>query len=228
LQVVVTVAKADAVLQGHAQIVTYRLDAAPFIKPTVDELSVHIAAIQTVQLALTEHESVLVQALRLVQILAALRDIHDLIQRLALIIGQRADGHAVLHGLAPTGGFAVQIACIPVGKTPALDHLQAAVGGVPRFQRALHAVALHGVAHTLCQLRLHGQVYQHLVPAEHITASTAYCAVKAVVQQWLGHAQVASGAQKQLVAVGVRLAQRFHRALGDQHLARGQQSAVDI
>lgn len=35
LQVVVTVTKADAVLQGHAQIVTYRLDAAPFIKPMI-------------------------------------------------------------------------------------------------------------------------------------------------------------------------------------------------
>ena len=228
MQVVVTVAKADAVLQGHAQIVTYRLDAAPFIKPTVDELSVHIAAIQTVQLALAEHESVLIQPLGFVQVLAVLRDIHDLIQRLALIIGQRADGHAVLHGLAPTGGFAVQITCIPVGEAPALYHLQAAVGGIPRFQRALHAVALHGAAHALCQLRLHGQIYQHLIPAEHIAAGAAHCAVKAVVQQRLGHAQVAPGAQKQLVAVGVCLAQRPDRALGDQHLARGQQSAVDI
>jgi len=74
----------------------------------------------------------------------------------------------------------------------------------------------------------HRQVYQHLIPAEHITAGAAYRAVKAVVQQRLGHAQVAPGAQKQLVAVGVRLVQRLHRALGNQHLARGQQSAIDI
>ena len=115
-----------------------------------------------------------------------------------------------------------------MGEAPALDHLQAAVGGVPRFQRALYTVALHGAAHTLCQLRLHRQVYQHLVPAKYITAGTAYRAIKAVVQQRLGHAQVAPGAQKQFMAVGTRLAQRFHRALGDQHLARGQQSAIDI
>ena len=228
MQVIVAVAKADAVLQGHVQIVADCLDAAPLIKFAVDELAIHIAAVQTVQLALAEHESVLIQLLCFVQVLAVLCDIHDLIQRLALVIGQRADGHTVLHGLAPTGGFAVQIACIPVGKAPALDHLQAAVGGIPRFQRALHAVALHGAAHVLCQLRLHRQVYQHLIPAEHIAAGAAYRAVKAVVQQRLGHAQIAPGAQKQLVAVGVRLVQRLHRALGDQHLARGQQSAIDI
>ena len=120
------------------------------------------------------------------------------------------------------------MACSPVGEAPALDHLQAAVGGIPRFQRALHAVALHGAAHALCQLRLHGQVYQHLVSAEYIAAGTAHCAVKAVVQQRLGHAQIAPGAQKQLMTVGVRLAQCLHRALGDQHLARGQQRTIDI
>ena len=228
MQVVVAVAKADAVLQGHAQIIADGLDAASLIKPAVDEFAVHIAAVQTIQLALAEHEPVLIQPLRFVQVIAVLRDIHDLIQRLALVISQRADGHAVLHSFAPAGGFAIQGACIPVGEAPALDHLQAAVGGIPRFQRALHAVALHGAAHILCQLRFHGQVYQHLVPAEHIAAGAAHCAVKAVVQQRLGHTQVAPGAQKQLVAVGVCLAQRLDRALGDQHLARGQQSAVDI
>ena len=205
------------------------LDAGALIKLAVDEFAVYEAAGQLVQLALTEDELVFIQLLCFVQIALVVGDKHDLVQRLAPVFAQRDNGHALFHSLAPALGFAVQCFSLLVGKAPALDHLAAAKGGVPGFQRAFHAMAFQCRTHALGLLRLHGEIHQHLAVAEHIAACAAHRARKAVVpEQRFGHTVVAACAEKQFVAVGLCLFQRAQGAFRHQHIARRQKGAVDI
>ena len=159
-----------------------------------------------------------------------LSNVHDLVDRLAVVPAQRGQAHAVLHGLAPAGCLAVQRLVRRVGgKLPACGHLRPGKGLVTGLQRVVHAVLLQHGAQAAALFRLHGQVHQHLPVAEHIAARAADGTVKtAVLQQRRGHAQVASGAQKQLVPVGPGRPQRLQGAVRDEHIPRRQQGAVNV
>ena len=210
--------------------VTDCLDAGALIKFAVDELTIHKAICQAVQLAFAEHELVGIELLCLGKVALVVGNEHDLIQRFSFVIGKRQDGHALFHGFAPAFRFAVQ-RCIVlfVDKFPPLSHLASAKGGIPGFQRALHAIAFQRRAHAFSLLRFHGDIHQSLAIAQHIAAGAAHCARKAVVpQQRFGHAVVAAGAQKQFVSVCSGAIQCSQSAFRDEHITRRQQRAVNI
>ena len=88
-----------------------------------------------------------------------------------MILLDGADGHAELHHFAPALGLTVDLARRfgeEVGEP--LDHLDAAVGLVPHFQRTFGPGAFQRGSQAADLFRLHGDIHQDLPIAAHIAA----------------------------------------------------------
>ena len=204
-------------------------DAAALVEFAVDELSVHDAAALVAKAGFAEDELVFVLPLHLRQAGFVGRNENDLVDRLAVVFLDGADGHPELHHLPPALGLAVGLARLfgeEVGEP--LDHFDAAIRIVPHFQCALGPACLQRRPQAAHLLRLHGEVHQDLSLTAHIAACRADEAVEPVVEERCGHPEVPSGAEKELVPVGAGTAEGLHRAVRHGHLTRRQQGAVDI
>ena len=165
-----TILGADG-LQRTAEEAADGLDAGALIELAVDELAVHDAAALVAEAGFTEDELALVLPLDLGKALLVRRNEDDLIHRFAVVLLDGADGHAELHHFAPALGLTVDLARRfgeEVGEP--LDHLDAAVGLVPHFQRTFGPGAFQRGSQAADLFRFHGDIHQDLPIAAHIAA----------------------------------------------------------